>query len=82
MWYSKFRNFCENFILANTVRRHICDFKIALGHDLPISVKDRSSNFVRIFFHGTSHINFAYAKFHENKTLTKIYKFNVTHHPN
>ena len=49
--------------------RHICDIKNSqLGHDLPISVNDRI-----IFPFGKN-----YAKFHENKTLTKISEFTVT----
>ena len=40
--YSKFRNFLENFIFANRVKRHIFDVKKSgTGHDLPISVNDR-----------------------------------------
>ena len=40
--YCKFGNFCENFIFANSIQRHICDVKNSpLGHDLPSSVKDR-----------------------------------------
>ena len=45
-----------------------------LGHDLLKSVKDRViSPFLKILFSR----NFAYAKFCENKTLTKISKFTV-----
>ena len=37
-----FGNFHENFILANSIKRHICDVKNSqLGHDLPSSVNDR-----------------------------------------
>ena len=39
--YCKFGNFRENFIFANSVKRHICDEKSRTGHDIPISVKDR-----------------------------------------
>ena len=40
--YCKFGNFRENFIFANSVKRHICDVKLSrLGHDLLISVNDR-----------------------------------------
>ena len=40
--YCKFRNFCENFIFANSVKRHICNVKISrLRHDLLISVNDK-----------------------------------------
>ena len=71
--YCKFGNFRENFIFSNSVKRHICDEKnLRLRHDLPISVND-GSDFARIFFSR----NFAYAKFHEYKTLAKISKFTV-----
>ena len=40
--YCKFENFLENFIFANSVKRHICDVQTSrLRHDLPISVNDR-----------------------------------------
>ena len=40
--YCKSRNFCENFIFANSFKRHICDVKNSgLGHDLAISTNDR-----------------------------------------
>ena len=40
--YCKSENFRENFILANSAKRHICDAKnLRLGHDLHISVNDR-----------------------------------------
>ena len=39
--YCKFGNFRENFIFANSVKRHICELKKPqVEHDLPISVKD------------------------------------------
>ena len=39
--YCKSGNLCENFIFANSVKRHTCDVKNPrLGHDLPISVMD------------------------------------------
>ena len=40
--YCKFGNFCDNFIFANSVKRHICQVKKSrLWHDLPTSVKDK-----------------------------------------
>ena len=37
--YCKSQSFRENFIFANSVKRHICDVKNSRqGHDLPISV--------------------------------------------
>ena len=42
MKYCKFGNFRENFIFANSVKRHICDARNSrLRHDIPISVNDR-----------------------------------------
>ena len=42
MCYCKSGNFRENFIFANSVKRHTCDRKISrLWYDLPISVVDR-----------------------------------------
>ena len=55
--YCKFRNFRENFIFANSVKRDICDIKNSrLRHDLPISVNDEviSRGF---YFHETSFPN-------------------------
>ena len=40
--YCEFGNFCENFIFANSVKRHICHVKYSrLWHDLTTSVKDK-----------------------------------------
>ena len=40
--YCKSRNFGENVIFANRVKRHICDIRNSrVGHDLPISAKER-----------------------------------------
>ena len=60
-------NFHENFIFANSVKRHICDAKNSgLGHDFPLSVNDRViSLFARILFTR----NFEYVKFGENNFL-------------
>ena len=64
--YCKFGNFPENFTFANSVKRHICNFKNSrLGHDFPTSVNDRViSPFHKVLFSR----NFAYGKFWENKT--------------
>ena len=44
----KFGNFRENFIFANSVERHTCDVKNSRqGHDLPLSIKDRSRRFYK-----------------------------------
>ena len=68
----KFGNLRENFIFVNSLKRHICDVKILrLGHDLPISVKDRViRNIARILFSR----KFAFC---ENKTFSKISEFTV-----
>ena len=40
--YSKFGNFQESFIFANSIQRHIRDVRNwQIGHDIPISVNDR-----------------------------------------
>ena len=64
MKYCKSGNFRENFIFANSVKRHICDIKNSqLGYDIPISVKDRViSPFCEGFIFSC---NLAYAKFLE-----------------
>ena len=56
IYFYKFVNFRENFIFANSIKRHICHAKILrLGHDLPISDNDRviSRGF---YYHETSHV--------------------------
>ena len=73
--YCKSGNFRENFIFANSFKRHIREAKNSrLRHDLHMSVNDRViSAFTRILFSR----NFAYAKFCENKTLAKISEITV-----
>ena len=62
--YSKFRNFRENFIVANRVKRHICQVKnLPLWHDLPTSVKDEEFSPFRE--------SFIFAKFHIREVLRK-----------
>ena len=40
--YCRFGNFRDNFIFANSGKRHICDVKHSrLGYGLPISVNNR-----------------------------------------
>ena len=71
--YCKFRDFGENFIFVNSVKRHICEVKnTQLRHDLPASVNDRV---ILPFREGYI---FTYAKFHEIKTLAKIFEFTVS----
>ena len=57
--YCKSGNFRENFILAYSIKRHICDAKnLRLGHDLHISVKGQSDFGLSrgFYFHETSHM--------------------------
>ena len=71
--YFEFGNFRENFIFANSVKRHICDVENSrLGHDLPRSVNDRVISAFREDFVFTK-----YVMFRENKTLAKISEFTV-----
>ena len=53
----KFRNFRENFIFTNSVKKHICDVKkLGIGYDLPTSVNDSDFAISQCFyFHETSH---------------------------
>ena len=68
--YCKSGDFCENFIFANSVKRHICDDKnLRLGQVLIILISKRQSDFANLrgfYFHETSH-----------KTLMKISEFTV-----
>ena len=76
--YCKSKNFLENFIFVNSAKRYIWDIKnLRLGHDLPRSVNDRVISAFRKDF---VFMNFAYTKFHENKTLAKISQFTVVHY--
>ena len=75
MIYYKFGNFRENFIFANSVKRHICGVKNSrLGHELPLLVNGRVSSQFRegVVF------NKLRIKFRENKTLAKIFENTVT----
>ena len=65
--YCKSGIFCDNFIFAKSVKRHICDAKNSqLCHGLRMLVNDKSD-------FGTSQGFY----FHETKTLAKISKFTV-----
>ena len=64
MGYCKFGIFRENFIFANSVKRHICDVQVSRQmYDLPISVNDR----VILPFR----MGIIFAKLRENKILVK-----------
>ena len=61
-------NFREDFIFADSVKRHICDAKISrLGHDFTISENDSDFREMILFSR-----NFAYAKFREYKPSRKF----------
>ena len=71
----KFGNFRENFIFANSLKRHIYPVKNSrLWHYIPTSVKDKE---LLPFREGLFSRNSASAKFRENKTLAKISEFTV-----
>ena len=73
--YCKLGNFCEIFIFANSVKRHICDVRNSqLRQVLPTPVSYRV---ILPFRKGYIFMNFTYAKFCENKTLMKISEFTV-----
>ena len=75
MLETTFGNFRENFIFANSIKRHISDERNSrLRQDLPISINDRV---ILPFREGFISRNFAYAKFRENKVLAKISEFTV-----
>ena len=75
--YCRFGNFRENFIFANSNKRHISDVKNSrLRQDLPISINERVILPFREGFIFTK-LRIAYAKFHENKVLAKISEFTV-----
>ena len=60
----KFENFREDFTFANSIKRHICDFKNSLlDNDLPISLNDRVISPLREDF------IFTKLRICENKTL-------------
>ena len=70
MTYCKSGNFRENFILANSDLRHICDdINLRLGHDLPIFVNGRV---ITPFREG-----FIFTKLRKIITLAKISEFTV-----
>ena len=68
--YCKSGNFHENFIFADSIKRHICDFKNwRIGHDVPILVNDRVISPFRE--------DSIFIKLRENKILAKISEFTV-----
>ena len=62
--YCRFGNFRENFIFANSIKRHIRDVKNSqIRQDLPISINDRV---ILPFREGFIFTKLHYAKFSEN----------------
>ena len=73
--YCKFGNFRENFIFANSVKRHICDVQTSqLRHDLPISLNDRV---VLLFREGLTFSKLPICEVSRKKTFAKIFGFTV-----
>ena len=73
--YCRFGNFRENFIFANSIKRHTSNVKNSrLRQGLPISTDDRV---ILPFCEAFIFTNFAYAKFRENKVLAKNSEFTV-----
>ena len=73
--YCRFGNFREDFIFANSIKKHISYVKKSrLRQDLHISINDRV---ILPFREGLFSRNFANAKFRENKVLAKISEFTV-----
>ena len=68
--YCKSGNFRENFIFANSIKRHICDVKnLRLGNDLPTSVNAKViSSFHKEFIFKKLRLHIC-----ENKTLAKMH---------
>ena len=56
--YCRFGKFRDNYIFANSIKRHISDVKNSpLRQDLPISIKDSDFAISRgFYFHETSHM--------------------------
>ena len=75
MVYCKFGNFRENFIFANSVKRHICDAQnLRLRHDLPISV---TNSVVLLFREGFIFAKLRICEVSRKKNLAKISEFTV-----
>ena len=73
MTYSKSGNFRENFIVANSDLRHICDdINSGLGHDLPILLNGRV---ITPFREGSIFTKLRISR--KLKTLAKIFEFTV-----
>ena len=76
--YSKFRNFCDNFIFANSFKRQFCQVKnVRPLHDLPALVEDKGFLHFREFFFR----NFADAEFSEIKPSRYLSLFILMDYP-
>ena len=72
--YCKFGNFRENFIFANSLKRHICDVQISqLRRDLPIVVND---GVILLFCEGLIFTKLCMRSFAKKK-LAKVPEFTV-----
>ena len=66
------RNFWENFIFANIIKRHICDaVNLQLGPNLHISVNDIVISAGGFYFHETSHMR-SFAKIKPSRKFTNL----------
>ena len=73
--YCQLRNFCEHFILANSVKIYLRCKNSRLEHDLRTSVKGSDfCYFTRVLISW----NFVVAKFRKNKTLINISEYTVS----
>ena len=78
--YCKFRNFRENFIFANSIKRHICDLRNSrLGHDIPISVNDRVILPFREGFNFTKPHMPSFVKIKPSRKFTNLQYFHFSH---
>ena len=70
--YCKFGIFRENFIFANSVKRHICHAQSSRKrHDLNVSINNRLNSLFREGF------IFTKLRICDNKTTAKIFEFTV-----
>ena len=75
VYYCRFGNFHENFIFANSIKRHISDVENSrLRQGLSLSINDRV---ILPFREGFIFTKLRIAKFRENKVLAKISEFTV-----
>ena len=76
LWYCKFGNFRVNFIFANSVKRHICDVKIA-NRVWFTYISNRQSDIANsrgFDFHETSHMR-SFAKIKHSRKFPNLQYF-------